>query len=707
MAASASRQGGSGGSAEAGAPRSYIAGGRAVGAAVRQEHVRIPMTDGIRLAATLYVPDGPGPFPALLESIPYRKDDWTLTRDWPLHGAFAAAGYVSCRLDVRGTGSSEGLAEDEYVEREIVDNLAVIDWLAGQPWSSGAVGMFGISWGGFSALQAACRTPPALRAIIAAHFSHDRYEVDVHYVGGTLHVGESVYWPVEMAGENALPPDPERFGPGWRDEWRRRLERTPPWPVAWLRHQRRDDYWRHGSAIEAWDAIEAPVLAIGGLHDGYREAVLPVLEHVRAPSRGIIGPWGHCWPHAGSPGPSIDGIGLMVRWWDRWLKGIDNGADREPACSLYVVEPPVTEEYPAELPGRWWHIDRVPTASPIPARTPFMLSGNGAGGGGRLVEEGWQVAVEPPDSTWSGPPAVGLAAPFWCGLGEPPQGLPTDQRPDDARSLTWTTEPLAEPLLIAGVPHVELWLAADQPIAQAAVRLEAVAPDGACALVARGIRNLTRPDPGAEEPRALTPGVPIHLELRLSTTGVRVPASHRLRLAVAGAAWPIAWPAPRAFSLRVLHDRDHPSSLGLPADAGWFADGGPDLGEPAFEPAETEAVVGIPTISRIERDEAAGTVTLVCEQGGGDLIAERDGLLFASDARYLLSVADDWTSCRAEGDITYRLHYPAGPAIRAEAQMSLSSDERDLELRLAIDVTDDGAPFFARTWQERVPRDLL
>lgn len=705
MAASTSRRAASGSAPGSGAPRPYVVGGRTIGLAVRQEHVRIPMADGVRLAGTLYVPDGPGPFPAVLESIPYRKDDWTLTRDWPLHGAFAAAGYVSCRLDVRGSGSSEGIARDEYAEREILDNLAVIDWLAGQPWSTGAVGMFGISWGGFSALQAASRTPPALCAIIAAHFSHDRYELDVHYVGGTLHVGESVYWPVEMVGENALPPDFERFGPGWRDEWRRRLERTPPWPLEWLRHQRRDGYWRHGSAIEAWDAIEAPVLAIGGLQDGYRDAVLPVLERVRAPTRGVIGPWGHCWPHAGSPGPSIDGIGLMVRWWDRWLKGVENGADREPACSLYVVEPPVTEEYPAELPGRWWHLGRYPSALRTSPPPPLRLAGDGTSGLGTLRANPPEGG--PADSTWSGPPTVGLAAPFWCGLGEPPQGLPTDQGPDDALSLTWTTEPLTEPLLIAGIPCADLWLAADRPSAQASVRLEVVAPDGASALVARGIRNLTRLDPGAEEPRPLIPGEPVRLELRLSTAGARVPAGYRLRLAIAGGAWPIAWPAPRPFRLRVLHDHEHPSSLALPTVAGWFSDGGPDLGLPAFEPAATEAVAGTPTFSRFERDEVGGAVTLLCEQGGGDRIVERDGLLFASDARYRLRLADDWSSCRAEGSIAYRLEYPAGPAIRAEARLSLSSDAEDLEIHLALDVTEDGEPFFSRTWQERVRRDLL
>ena len=286
------------------AARRYVVNGSPVGHPVRLEQVRIPMDDGVALAATLYLPDVPvgGPWPAVLESIPYRKDDWTLSRDWPLHGAFAAAGYVSCRLDVRGTGSSEGIAEDEYTEREILDNLAVIDWLATRPWSSGAVGMFGISWGGFSALQAAMRRPPALRAIIPACFSHDRYHVDVHWWGGARLVGESVYWPVEMVGENALPPDPERFGPGWRDSGcgastRPRSGRSPRSATSVA-----DDHWRHGSAIEDWGSIEAAVLALGGLNDWYRDSVPATVAGVRAPARGILGPWATPGPTAARPG---------------------------------------------------------------------------------------------------------------------------------------------------------------------------------------------------------------------------------------------------------------------------------------------------------------------------------------------------------------------------------------------------------------------
>src|SRR5207342_2909692 len=124
------------------------------------------------------------------------------------------------------------------------------------------------------ALQAAMRRPPGLEAIIPVGATHDRYALDVHYIGGTLHVNESVTWPVEMVAENALPPDPERFGPGWRDEWLRRLELTPQWTRTWLQHQRRDDYWRHGSPFVDYDAIEVPVLAMNGFNDGYRDAVL-------------------------------------------------------------------------------------------------------------------------------------------------------------------------------------------------------------------------------------------------------------------------------------------------------------------------------------------------------------------------------------------------------------------------------------------------
>ncbi len=131
----------------------------------------IPMPDGVRLSATLYMPANPKrgeKFPALLEYLPYRKDDATAARDYPIHACFAARGYVSVRVDIRGFGASEGTPTDrEYSEQEQLDGEQVIAWLAAQPWSSGKVGMFGISWGGFNSIQLAMRHPPALKAILA------------------------------------------------------------------------------------------------------------------------------------------------------------------------------------------------------------------------------------------------------------------------------------------------------------------------------------------------------------------------------------------------------------------------------------------------------------------------------------------------------------------------------------------------------------
>ena len=153
---------------------------------VRIEKVRIPMKDGVGLAASLFIPTGGKPdekFPALLEYLPYRKDDGTIERDYPLHTYFAHRGYVTARVDIRGTGASEGETPPrEYSQQEQEDGLEVIAWLARQPWSNGNVGMFGISWGGFNSLQLAMRHPPALKAIITVCATEDLFKEDVHFI---------------------------------------------------------------------------------------------------------------------------------------------------------------------------------------------------------------------------------------------------------------------------------------------------------------------------------------------------------------------------------------------------------------------------------------------------------------------------------------------------------------------------------------------
>ncbi len=198
-----------------------------------REHRFITMGDGVRLASTLYVPDGDGPWPALLEALPYRKDDITATYR-PEYLRLADAGYVVCRVDVRGTGSSEGIAIDEYPAIERTDMLAVIDWLATQDWSTGNVGMYGTSYSGFNSIQIAMERPPALKAIIPIFATDDRYADDVHYFGGALKQLDLLDYPSYMVAMNALPPVPSVYGEGWREEWERRVRETEPWLVTWL-----------------------------------------------------------------------------------------------------------------------------------------------------------------------------------------------------------------------------------------------------------------------------------------------------------------------------------------------------------------------------------------------------------------------------------------------------------------------------------------
>ncbi len=665
-------------------------------------HAWIPMDDGVRLGATIYLPDAPGdgPFPALLESIPYRKDDWTLSRDRPVHGHFAARGYASVRLDIRGSGSSEGIAIDEYTDREIEDNLQVLRWLAAQPWCTGRVGMFGLSWGGFSALQAAMRRPPELGAIVPVHFSHDRYATDVHYYGGTLHVGEAVYWPAEMVAENALPPDPERFGPGWHEAWLARLQTTPQWPLTWLRHQRRDEYWRHGSACDDWAALTIPVLAIGGLHDAYREAVLAVLEHGAGPRRGLIGPWGHTWPHAGWPAPSIDGLGEMDRWWDRWLRDERNGADEEPMLRVYVQDPAPAAPLPDRIPGRWWVADRWPLDAPTVM---------GLGPGEPLDGPGAGVEGSGGTARWHGPLTVGQGAPFWCGSG-PPQGVPGDQREDDARSLCYTSQPLEGDLVIIGRPRVRLRLSADQPVAQAAVRLCDVGPDGTSALIARGALNLTHRD-GHDHPTALVPGDTVPVAVRLSTAAARVRAGHCLRVAVAGAAWPLAWPAPQHPTLTIHHDPDRPAVLELPLASGMVPDPRPP-GPPPDEPDPTglPEAIDLPARPPAWSVVAApdGTVAIANEAFEATRLPERGGLEWHGEARYRVALHPDRPdSCVAEGAVGYRIAYPGGPTVEARGSIRQTADAETIHLAIELDVDEDGRRVHEGRWSESFPRDLL
>ena len=195
----------------------------------------ITLSDGTRLAATLWLPVDAleRPVPAILEYLPYRRRDGTVLRDRQMHAYFAGHGYAAVRVDMRGSGDSDGLLLDEYLPQEQSDAVEVIAWLAAQPWCSGTVGMMGISWGGFNALQVASHRPPALKAVITCCSTDDRYADDCHYMGGCL-LNNTIAWASTMFAFGALPPDPEVVGDRWRDMWLARLENNPLMLADWI-----------------------------------------------------------------------------------------------------------------------------------------------------------------------------------------------------------------------------------------------------------------------------------------------------------------------------------------------------------------------------------------------------------------------------------------------------------------------------------------
>ena len=346
----------------------------------------IDLPDGRRLAARSWRPETDAPAPAILEYLPYRKRDGTAPRDATTHPVFAAAGYACIRVDVAGTGDSDGLFDDEYSEQELTDGEAVIAWIARQPWCDGNVGMIGISWGGFNGLQLAFRRPPALKAIVTCCSTVDRYADDIHYMGGCL-LTDNFNWGAQMLACQSRPPDPALRG-DWRESWIERIEALPFLAARWLDHPVRDAYWRHGSVCEDWGAIDAAVLAVGGWADAYVNAPPALAANLSAPAKALIGPWEHKYPHIARIGPA-DFHGEVVGWFDRWLKGERNGAERLPACRAFIQEhgPPPSPLY-GPRSGRWIGEAAWPSPNVVPrvlrlgagglSAAPDSSSGEGA-----------------------------------------------------------------------------------------------------------------------------------------------------------------------------------------------------------------------------------------------------------------------------------------------------------------------------------------
>ena len=497
------------------------------------EHVWIEMADGCRLSARLWLPDETQqrPVPAILEYIPYRKRDGTRLRDEVIHGYFAQHGYAAVRVDMRGSGESEGLLHDEYLLQEQDDAVAVIAWIAAQPWCDGAVGMMGKSWGGFNALQVAARRPPALKAIATVYSTDDRYADDIHFSGGCL-LNDNLWWGAVMLAYSCRPPDPAVFGPVWREAWLQRLEALPFFSADWLEHQRRDAFWAQGSVCEDFSAIRCPVLAVGGWADGYTDAVFRLLEGLDVPRAGLIGPWAHVYPHDGVPGPAIDFLAELVRWWDRWLRGAQASSNGEPMLKVWRQEALLQPERLRDAAGGWISVQSWPPADA--ATQTLSLAAGGAPEGLLLCS----------------PQTVGAAGGEWCGFGVSGEAA-GDQHADEPGSIVVTTSPLTHDMDLLGRPVATLRLAAEAPSGLICVRLSQVAPTGEIVRLSYGLMNLARRD-GPDRTAPLVPGEVITVDVPLHALAHRITAGARLHIAISTSYWPMVWPSPDAGGVRLF-----------------------------------------------------------------------------------------------------------------------------------------------------------
>lgn len=646
----------------------------------------IVLQDGTRLSARIWLPEdaGDNPVPAVLEYIPYRKRDGTLPRDELMHAYFAGHGYAAVRVDIRGNGDSDGLMEDEYSEAELADACQIIGWLARQSWCTGAVGMMGKSWGGFNCLQTAFMQPPALKAVISVCSTTDRFADDIHFKGGCL-LGENFGWGMVMLSYTGRPADP-LLKADWRADWLKRLEAMPFLAPRWAGHQTRDDYWKHGSVGEEYARMTIPVLSIGGWADNYMNTVAALCENVPAPVQGIVGPWVHQYPHQAVPGPAIGFLQVAVRWWDRWLKGIENGAEGDGAYRAYMLHSAPPDASAAFRPGHWV----VETEWPTPrVRREVMGLAQGRLGVGAAM----QVRVATPQH-------LGMRAGEYFPMGQNAE-MPGDQREEDALSVTFDGAVLERPLDLLGAARLRLTLSSDRPKANLVARLCDVAPDGSSVRIAHGMLNLChRHD--REAPAPMVPGRAEEVELVLDQMAYRLAPGHRLRLAVSTTYWPFIWPVAEAATLTLTA-----GTLDLPVHQGGTGSEWQPPAPEAAKPWNHRVLKEGRASRRIERDLLTGRHALIVEDEGGTYENLDHGLVTQESMSERWEIAED-DPLSARVAIRWEQNLSRGDwAVRTVAEGEMTGDADRLRMQATIRAWEGGEQVFEKSYDESCPRRYL
>lgn len=650
---------------------------------VHMENVWIPMKDGVRLAATLYMPDGAKPgekFPALLDYLPYRKDDSTAAGDYPKNAYFARRGYVAARVDIRGFGASEGSPTDrEYSEQEQIDGEAVIHWLAMQPWSNGKVGMYGISWGGFNSLQMAMRKPPELKAIIAIDATEELFHDDIHYIDGLMHVDEfelNMDMAPGMTGAPDYTLDDKVFGPRFD---------AAPWSLEYFRHQRDGAFWR--SPVRPLHTIQVPCFLIGGLADGYRDSIPRMLEQVKAPVRALVGPWNHSFPNDADFGPRIEWREDSVRWWDYWLKGRDTGVLEDPKLVIFMRHWFPPNPNLEEVPGEW----RVEAGWPPNHQTKSTL----------YLQPNHSLAKSLPEADTHQlkyVPSIGVEAGFWWGE------LLSDQRPVDAFSLVYDSDLLPEDLAIMGRPHALLKASVDAPLADWFARLSDVAPDGEVTqITGAGLSGAQRDS--MTDPKALVPGHFYDLDVEMHLTTWVFPKGHRIRLSVSNALWPMVLSTPYKMTTSLQLGGDNGSRLQLPVVP---VHGQAPVRVQPPQPSEHRPdiqSIGFPWPGewRVTRDEGRLKTTVLWKGKAEEKYPWGDETDLEKLTYEIEDAHPEFNIIEGEAETTLKLK---DRVLVWSGHLTFTTDARNFLYRYTRELRKDGVLIKTKTWEETIPRDF-
>jgi len=642
---------------------------------------KLCMPDGVNLAVTYFMPVAKKKgerFPVLLKMDPYRKDDFFYKSDYARSAYFARRGYVTARVDVRGTGGSEGiLPSREYSDAELDDAVEIINQLSKKPWSNGNVGMYGMSWSAFNSIMTAMRKPPALKAIIAIHGSEDLYYNDIHYIDGVMHLD---YYDQQVDTDNALPQTPQYALT--KEFFQSRFD-TEPWIIQEIKQQRDSGFWRSKS-LRFNKPLEVPAYLIAGLLDGYRDFAPYIFESSKAPVRMEIGPYNHSYPNNSEIGPRYEWRETAVRWWDYWLKGIDNGILDEPRVVLFVRaghEPMTTLD---NTPGNW----RAENSWPIEGTKILRFYPNEARG----LEEKLPIDAE---HSLRYSPGAGMAAGGWWG------DLTGDMSEDDAKSLVYDSEELKEDIQIIGFPKINLEVVSDAPLYQWSVRLEDVRPDGKVSLVSGVLINPSQRNDRLN-PEELIPGKVTSLSAQIHFTTWTFKAGHKIRIAISNAQFPMAWPTPNKGSTKLIIGANTWLELPVPPPSSLPE---PDMPDPSEDenPPDYKDIYSFGPVFSANRDEIQGVSSFTTASDFAWSIKDKD---FASSEFYTWKVKDDEPEKASYSGMRRDVFQLHNSSIVLYAIFDISSDAKNFEVSVSRSIFKNGKLVRRKEWNEKIPRDF-